>query len=76
MQHLQCLSSGVTLHAGEYAGDVGDAGQPAAGPDRAQVSKPAERIREFRKATTDLDETIKDETNKSEPKKAGTEIKS
>ena len=33
-------------------------------------------IREFRKATTDLDETIKDETQKSEPKKAGSEIKS
>jgi TatA/E family protein of Tat protein translocase len=33
-------------------------------------------IREFRKATTDLDETIKDETKKSEPKKAGSEIKS
>lgn len=33
-------------------------------------------IREFRKATTDLDDTIKDETQKSEPKKAGSEIKS
>jgi sec-independent protein translocase protein TatA len=33
-------------------------------------------IREFRKATTDLDETITDETKKSEPKKAGSEIKS
>ena len=33
-------------------------------------------IREFRKATTDLEEPIKDETQKSEPKKAGSEIKS
>ena len=33
-------------------------------------------IREFRKATSDLDDTIKDETNKSEPKKTSSEIKS
>ena len=33
-------------------------------------------IREFRKATTEVDETIKGETKSSEPKKASSEIKS